>query len=123
MSKSQPKGQCQDCGIPVDASRDRECPKCGAEICGKPQLGLHVVDVAHNGENVEAAKKMIEKEVDDAYYRGNSGIKIIHGRGATSGASRIAGPAVNLMKSLAESYGGTFSGDRDNKGASLIWFT
>ena len=82
-----------------------------------------MVDVAHNRENVAAAKRMIEKEVHDAYYRGNSGIKIIHGRGATSGASRIGGPAGNLMKSLAESYGGTFSGDRDNKGASLIWFT
>jgi|TARA_B110001454_G_scaffold87893_1_gene84203 hypothetical protein len=122
VSKSQQKGQCQDCGFPVDATGHRECPKCGAEEREKPQLGLHVVDVAHNGENVEAARKRIEEEVDAASYRGNSGIKIIHGYGSTSGPSRISGPAVALMKRLAESYGGTFAGDGDNKGASLIWF-
>ena len=122
MSKSQQKGQCQDCGFPVDATRHRECPKCGAEVRGKSQLGLHVVDVAHNGESVEAAKKKILEEVDRASYSGNSGVKIIHGYGSTSSPSRIKDPAVALMKSLAESYGGTFAGDRDNKGASLIWF-
>ena len=122
MSKSQQKGQCQDCGFPVDAASHRECPKCGAEVRGKLLLGLYEVDVAHNGESVEAAKKKIEAAVDRARYRGNSGVKIIHGYGSTSGPSRISGPAVTLMKRLAESYGGTFAGDRDNKGASLIWF-
>ena len=122
VSKAQQQGQCQDCGFPVDTTGDRECPKCGAEAHGKPQLGLHVVDVAHNGEDVEAAKKMIEKEVDHASYNGYSGVKIIHGYGSTSGPSRISDPAVALMKRLAESYGGTFAGDRDNKGASLILF-
>ena len=122
VSKSQQTGECQDCGFPVDATSGRECPKCGAEVRGKPLLEPYEVDVAHNRETVEAAKKRIEKEVHHASYNGYSGVKIIHGYGSTSGHSHILNPAVALMKDLAESYGGTFAGDRDNKGASLIWF-
>jgi hypothetical protein len=122
VSKSQEQGECQDCGFPVDATRHRECPKCGSEVREKALLGLYEVDVAHSGESVEAAKKKIAEAVDRARYRGHSGVKIIHGYGSTSGPSRISGPTVALMKRLAESYGGTFAGDRDNKGASLIWF-
>jgi len=123
MSKSQQKGQCQDCGFPVDAtSSHRECPKCGAEVRGELLPEPYEVDVAHNGETVEAAKGKIGKAVDHARHRGYPGVRIIHGYGSTSGPSRIKDPAVSLMKRLAESYGGTFAGDRDNKGAALIWF-
>jgi hypothetical protein len=91
-------------------------------VRGEPQLKPYEVDVAHNRENVEEAKKKIEKAVDHARHTEYPGVKIIHGYGSTSGPSRISGPAVSLMKSLAKSYGGTFAEDGNNKGASLIWF-
>ena len=87
------------------------------------RLGLLVVDVAHAGESWEQARAKIEAAVDAALARGHSGVKVIHGHGASTGRARIAPLAIQWMRTLATRTGGTFTQDRNNPGAHLIWFS
>ena len=120
MSSSQI--ECPRCGFPLDSDRQPECPKCGAEIRAEALLGLLEIDVAHGGETWEQARHKIEEAVDRALHRGHKGVKIIHGHGSRTGRAVIAPQAVTLMRGLALRTGGRFTADRQNPGASLIWF-
>jgi hypothetical protein len=115
--------ECPECGFHVDYKVDRQCPKCDCLIRDQSVLGLYEIDVAHNNETVEIAEKKISDAVDFASYRGFSGVKVIHGYGSKSGKSIISGPAVHMMKRLARKYGGKFTKDQGNVGASIIWFS
>lgn len=113
--------ECPSCGYPLDV-RATHCPKCDQSVRAASRLGILEVDVAHAGESWEVAREKIERAVDQAISWGHAGVKIIHGRGAGSGRSVIGPCAVTLMKALAEKTGGTFTVDRNNPGAHLIWF-
>ena len=122
MNNPPPKTACPSCGIPLEAGQHIECPKCETPIRGQSLLGLLEVDVVHSGETWESSRQKIEEAVDRSLHWGHAGVKIIHGYGSTSGRSVIAPQAVALMKRLAEHTGGTFTKDRQNRGASVIWF-
>jgi hypothetical protein len=122
MSSAGSTTPCPTCGIPLEAGRHERCPKCDSPIRGQILMGLLEVDVVHSGEDWETARRKIEKAVDQALLMGNSGVKIIHGYGSSTGRSIIASQATTLMRGLAERTGGTFATDRNNRGAHLIWF-
>lgn len=114
--------ECPSCGFPVERGRDTTCRKCNAPIREQSLLGLLEVDVVHSGESWETARAKIEAAVDQAIHWGHAGVKIIHGYGASTGRSIIAPRAISLMRALADRTGGTFTRDRQNPGAHLIWF-
>ena len=114
--------ECPSCGFPLARGRDTVCPKCEAPIQGGNLLPLLEVDVVHGGETWSTAREKITAAVDRAILWGHAGVKIIHGHGATTGRSVIAPQAITLMRALAEHTGGTFAKDKQNPGASLIWF-
>jgi hypothetical protein len=122
MNDPRQKSECPSCGFPLERDRHTECPKCETTIRASSLFGLLEVDVAHSGETWETARLKIEQAVDRAIHWGHSGVKIIHGHGAATGRAIIAPRAVALMKQLAEQTGGTFTKDRQNQGAHLIWF-
>ena len=122
MNHPRRDSECPSCGFPLDPDRQVECPKCGTSIRAGSLFGLLEVDVAHSGESWEGARQKIEQAVDRAIHRGHAGVKIIHGHGAATGRAIIAPRAVALMKQLAAQTGGTFTKDRHNQGAHLIWF-
>lgn len=114
--------ECKVCGFILHSIPRQRCPKCDELIRKNVDMGLYEVDVAHSYETVDLALNKISDAVDRANYRGFSGIKVIYGYGSTSGISKISGPAVKKMKKLAAQYGGKFTNDRGNRGASIIWF-
>jgi hypothetical protein len=122
MNSPDARIDCPSCGFPLRRGRDTVCPKCEAPIQGGSLLPLLKVDVVHGGETWNSAREKIEKAVSEALFSGHAGVKIVHGHGSTTGRSVIAPQAVTLMRALAERTGGTFAKDRQNPGASLIWF-
>ena len=114
--------ECPSCGFPLERGRDTTCPKCDASIQSARLLPLLEVDVVHNRETWNEARDKIEAAIDRALVWGNAGVKIIHGHGSTTGKSVIAPQAIALMRALAERTGGTFARDKQNPGASLVWF-
>lgn len=84
-------------------------------------LGVLEVDVAHAGESWEEARLKIERALDQALHWGHKGLKIVHGRGASTGRAVIAPRAISYLRHLAEQHDGRFARDRHNPGASIIW--
>jgi hypothetical protein len=116
-----PTIECPHCEFPVNPARSETCPKCGESVRGSVSRGLLEVDVAHSGENWEAAREKIKAAVSEAMLHGHSGVKIIHGYGATTGRSVLAGLAVSLLRGFAQRYGGKMAPDRGNPGAHILW--
>jgi hypothetical protein len=113
--------ECPHCEYPLDSGRMASCPKCGEAIHGSIIRGLLVVDVAHAGETWDVAREKIIRAMNEAILNGHSGLKIIHGWGASTGRSVLAGLATSLMRSFAHRYGGRLSPDRQNPGAHILW--
>ncbi|MBL9130200.1 MAG: Smr/MutS family protein [Verrucomicrobiaceae bacterium] len=113
--------ECPQCEFPLDPAKTAVCPKCGGQTRGSVVRGLLEVDVAHNGETWDMAREKIVKAVDEALLHGHSGVKIIHGHGATTGRSTLAGLAVAMLRGYAQRYGGRLAPDRGNPGAHLLW--
>jgi DNA-nicking Smr family endonuclease len=83
--------------------------------------GLLEVDVAHSGETWDVAREKIIRAVNQAMLHGHSGVKIIHGWGASTGRSVLSGLAVTLLRGFAQRYGGRLSPDKHNPGAHVLW--
>lgn len=83
--------------------------------------GLLEVDVAHSGESWDVAREKIIRAVNQAMLHGHSGVKIIHGWGASTGRSVLSGLAVTLLRGFAQRYGGRLSPDKHNPGAHVLW--
>lgn len=116
-----PAVHCPFCEFPVDPARDQECPKCGQKIRGQTFQPLLEVDVAHSGEDWDAAQRKIISAVDRALLHGHRGVKIIHGHGSTTGRSLIRQRSLPLLRSLATKTGGRLVQDKDNPGAHILW--
>jgi hypothetical protein len=113
---------CPECEHPFDPGQLRECPKCGCHFRSCFALGLLEEDVAHAGESWHQAREKIIRAFDTALNRGHSGVKIIHGYGASAGRSVIRNQALPLLRSFAERYGGRLTQDKHNPGAHIVWF-
>jgi ribosomal protein S27AE len=113
---------------------DRECPICGNPValrghvkCGKCEMPvvlfrpLLVVDVAHAGEDWEEAQEKIMKAIDRALIERNKGVKIVHGKGRTTGRSVIRTKAVEFLRNQARQIGGRLVQDDNNPGAHILW--
>ena len=83
--------------------------------------GLLEVDVAHSGETWDVAREKIIRAANQAMLYGHSGVKIIHGWGASTGRSVLSGLAVTLLRGFAQRYGGRLSPDKHNPGAHVLW--
>lgn len=116
-----PAVHCPSCEFPVDPIRDRDCPKCGHKIRGQIFQPLMEVDVAHSGEDWDAAERKIMTAIDRAILHGHRGVKIVHGHGSTTGRSLIRRRAVPLLLRLAARTGGKLVQDKDNPGAHILW--
>lgn len=113
--------ECPHCGNPLSPAGSSECPKCGEALRGYVCKELLVEDVAHSGESWEKAEKKIIKAVDRGIFDRHKGVKIIHGRGVTTGRSVIRGKAIVLLRELARRTGGRLAADNHNPGAHILW--
>jgi hypothetical protein len=118
--KSNP--ECPHCGLEFESLGRLDCPKCGMALRSRSNGRVHQVDVAHAGEDRDTALRKLERAIDEA-IRGNfRGLKVIHGHGSTKGIALLKPQIVAAMKRAATRYGGKVVADRDNPGASLLWF-
>jgi len=115
------ENDCPECGFPLETFGVSQCPKCDGPAPSNRRQGILEVDIAHAGETWEHARDKIVEALDRALYHGHSGLKIVHGYGSTSGRSVIGPRAVAYLRHLAEEVGGRYAGDRNNRGASIIW--
>ena len=113
--------ECPHCEFRLDPGSNHTCPKCGTEVRGMIFQGLLEVDVAHSGETWDVAREKIIRAVNEAMLHGHSGVKIIHGWGASTGRSVLSGLAVTLLRGFAQRYGGRLSPDKHNPGAHVLW--
>ena len=112
---------CPECDFVIDSADTKTCPKCDAILRARSNGRLMPVDVAHSGENLDQALRKLERAIDEAVHHNFRGIKVIHGRGATTGNSFLKPHIVAAMKQAATLYGGKVAQDRDNPGAHLLW--
>tara|TARA_B100000927_G_scaffold113846_1_gene92074 strand:- start:4753 stop:5109 length:357 start_codon:yes stop_codon:yes gene_type:complete len=112
---------CSECDLVIESANTKTCPKCDAPLRARSNGRLMHVDVAHSGENLDQALRKLERAIDEAVHHNFRGIKVIHGRGATTGKSFLKPHIVNAMKRAATLYGGKVAPDRDNAGAHLLW--
>jgi len=113
---------CPQCGLEIESASATFCPKCEAPIRKNTNGRLYLVDVVHAGEDRYQALNKLEKAIDEAVYGNFRGIKVIHGRGSTTGIGLLKPHLVAAMKRAAVHYGGKVVPDRDNPGAHLLWF-
>lgn len=113
---------CPLCGLEVDSPSMTNCPKCDAPIRARTNGQRMQVDVAHSGEDLDSALRKLERAIDDA-VRGNfRSLKVIHGRGATTGRSFLKPHIVAAMKRAARQYDARLTQDKNNPGAHLLYF-
>lgn len=112
---------CPHCDLVLDSPSIRTCPKCDFPTRERSNGRLMHVDVAHSGEDLDLALSRLERAIDDAAHGNYRGLKVIHGRGATTGRSRLKPHVIAAMKRAAEDYEGKVVPDRDNRGAHLLW--
>jgi hypothetical protein len=115
-----PDSQCPFCEHPLQRAGEL-CPKCGESTSGRAVRGVLEVDVAHAGETWDIAHEKILNAVNRGVMLGHSGVKIIHGWGASTGRAVISGRAVRLLDSLVARTGGKLVQDRNNPGAHILW--
>lgn len=112
---------CVHCGLVLDSAGIQTCPKCDSPIREKSNGRLMHVDVAHSGEDLDQALRKLERAIDDAIHGNFRGLKVVHGRGSTTGHSRLKPHVIAAMKRAAKEYDGKVVPDRDNPGAHLLW--
>ena len=115
--------ECMECGFPLDEFGVVRCPKCDGGGIGRVGRGILEVDVAHAGETWEEARGKIREAVERAHDGAYRGVKIVHGYGSMTGQSVIGPRATAYLRHLAEEMGGRYTGDRRNRGASVIWLS
>lgn len=115
---------CPACGFSPEKPGIRTCPKCETPLrrAYRTTGDLIEVDVAHAGETVDEALAKLDRAIRFAAMSNCRGLKVIHGRGATTGVSRLKPPVVAAMKQAARIHGGKVVPDRGNPGAHLLWF-
>ena len=113
--------ECPECGFPIDRFGGDHCPKCDGLAPREVRQGMLEVDVAHAGETWEHAREKIVAALDEAIYYRHAGLKIVHGYGSRTGQSIIGPRATAFLRHLAEEVGARYAGDRNNRGASIIW--
>ena len=111
---------CRQCGMALE--RGQNCPKCDLPAEQQNLDRLFVIDVAHSGETADQAETKILAAVDTCLYEHYKGFKVIHGRGSHRGSGIIRARATRLMRHLAEQHNGKYRVDKQNEGASLIYF-
>jgi DNA-nicking Smr family endonuclease len=79
------------------------------------------VDIAHSGQTWEVARAQLLRAVQQGVADGHSGVKIVHGRGQSSGYGTIKEMAKAYLTGLAVQYGGRVAADKDNPGATILW--
>lgn len=112
---------CPECELVIESADTTTCPKCDAPLRARSNGRVMHVDVAHAGENLDQALLKLERAIDEAVHHDYRGLKVIHGRGATTGKSFLKPHIVAAMKRAATLYGGKVAPDRENPGAHYLW--
>ncbi len=79
------------------------------------------MDLAHAGETVQTALQKLEAAVSECLFHDHASLKVIHGYGSKSGASRIKPHVLNAVNKYANRYGGRVTPDGQNPGAHVLW--
>ena len=113
--------ECHHCG--VSGMVGETCIKCGAKLQRIFSGPLLIIDVAHKGEDREEALRKVIMGIEDALNGGHRGLKVIHGRGRSSGGPGIIkSHVVRLLQQEAKRLGARLAGDRNNPGAHILYF-
>ena len=113
--------ECHNCGThgPVGGV----CIKCETQLKRIFSRPLHIIDIAHNGEDREDAYRKVIEGIESSLSRNHKGLKVIHGHGSRSGHSAvIRNYIVPLLKKEAKRFKARLVKDKDNPGAHILYF-
>ena len=114
--------ECETCGM-INESDAQDCLKCGEPVRIQLVDKTHSVDIAHSGEDWQAAKAKIDKAIDFALRNRYKRLRIIHGHGSEAGHTGIIRDhAVPYLRECARRHGAKLIGEESNKGAHTLQF-
>ena len=114
--------KCGQCGNSIGSVAEA-CPKCGEiRTVGQDGKKYLEVDVAHAGETVERALAKLNQAVNEAFYGGYQGLRVVHGYGSVCNhTSRIKDAVKAQLVSFRKKYQGTISHNH-NPGVTVWTF-
>jgi len=116
------KLECPSCGMLCE-SHMQSCPKCDSTLRANYINRLIIADVAHSGEDWEAAREKILRAIDRALVENCKGVKVVHGRGNRKGHSSVIKHNAKLfLAEVANKHQAKLVRDNHTDGAHIIYF-
>jgi len=115
--------ECPDCGFPIEDKNLKACPKCGQAVKNIFVNKLHQVDIAHQGETWEEAKKKLDEALHFCKREHYKGLRVIHGGGGAAGHTGIIKQrAVEYLLKRIKRFNATLESDSQNPGMHTVYF-
>lgn len=114
---------CPQCGFPLWELKTKSCPKCGKLVSSIQVNRTHQVDIAHHGEDWEAARKKLDAALDLCRRNRYRALRVIHGRGTAAGHTGILKVrTVEYLLKRIKRFRGTLESDSKNPGVHTVYF-
>lgn len=113
---------CPACGMRQTDARETCCLKCDTPLRVQRNEPLLVIDIAHQGENVDLARCKLFAAIDASRASRRVGLKVIHGQGARTPDGGIKAEALRVLNNLVRDGHVRIVSDERNPGATIVYW-
>jgi len=113
---------CPACGMRQTDAIEVCCLKCDTPLRVQRSEPLLVIDIAHQGENVEQARRKLFAAIDACRASRRVGLKVIHGHGSRTPDGGIKAEALRVLTNLVRDGQARIASDERNPGATLVYW-
>lgn len=113
---------CPVCGMRQTDARETCCLKCDTPLRVQRDQPLLVVDIAHQGEDVEQARRKLFAAIDASRASRRVGVKVIHGHGSRTADGGIKAEAMRVLDNLVRAGHARIAIDERNPGVTMVYW-
>lgn len=113
---------CPACGMRQTEARETCCLKCDTPLRVQRSEPLLVIDIAHQGEDVDHARRKLFAAIDACRASRRVGLKVIHGQGARTPGGGIKAEALRVLTNLVRDGHARIISDDQNPGATVVYW-